>query len=83
MRRKCRVISWTLKIGNRPLLTRLGDMKHWPFKVLAKDGKPNIQVSVKGVDKVFSPEEVSAMVLVKMKEIAEAYLGEAVTHAGI
>lgn len=59
------------------------DMKHWPFKVISKEGKPNIQVSIKGSDKVFSPEEVSAMVLVKMKEIAEAYLGENVTHAGI
>ncbi|KAJ2988030.1 ATPase with role in protein import into the ER, partial [Globomyces sp. JEL0801] len=58
-----------------------GDMKHWPFKVVSKNGKPNIKVSVKGEDKIFSPEEVSAMVLGKMKEIAEAYLGETVTHA--
>lgn len=58
------------------------DMKHWPFKVVSKDGKPNIKVSIKGTDKVLSPEEVSAMVLGKMKEIAEAYLGETVSHAG-
>ncbi|KAL2914770.1 ATPase with role in protein import into the ER [Polyrhizophydium stewartii] len=57
------------------------DMKHWPFKVVSKDGKPNIQVQVKGEKKVFTPEEISAMVLGKMKEIAEAYLGETVTHA--
>jgi hypothetical protein len=58
------------------------DMKHWPFKVVSKEGKPQIKVTVKGAEKVFSPEEVSAMVLGKMKEIAEAYLGETVTHAG-
>ena len=57
------------------------DMKHWPFKVISKSGKPHIQVTVKNEAKVFSPEEVSAMVLIKMKEIAEAYLGKTVTHA--
>ncbi|KAI8903844.1 heat shock protein 70 family [Gorgonomyces haynaldii] len=57
------------------------DMKHWPFKVVSKSGKPHIQVNVKGEDKVFSPEEVSAMVLGKMKDIAEAYLGQSVSHA--
>ena len=57
------------------------DIKHWPFKVVSKQGKPNIQVTVKGEKKVFSPEEVSAMVLGKMKEIAEAYLGKTVSHA--
>jgi heat shock protein 5 len=57
------------------------DMKHWPFKVVSKDGKPHIKVTVKGEEKVFSPEEVSAMVLGKMKDIAEAYLGEKVSHA--
>jgi L1 cell adhesion molecule like protein len=60
------------------------DMKLWPFKVISKDeGKPHVQVSFKGEDKVFSPEEISAMILVKMKEIAEAYLGSDVTHAVI
>lgn len=57
------------------------DIKHWPFKVISKDGKPNFQVTVKEEKKVFSPEEVSAMVLGKMKDIAEAYLGQPVTHA--
>jgi endoplasmic reticulum chaperone BiP len=57
------------------------DMKHWPFKVVSKEGKPHIKVTVKGEEKVFSPEEVSAMVLGKMKDIAESYLGEKVTHA--
>ena len=57
------------------------DMKHWPFKVFNKDGLPRIQVEVKGDKKIFTPEEISAMVLGKMKEIAEGYLGEPVTHA--
>ena len=57
------------------------DMKHWPFKVVSKDGKPNIQVKVKGQDKIFTPEEISAFILQKMKETAEAYLGTTVTHA--
>jgi len=60
------------------------DMKHWSFKVVAKDGgKPHIQVDFKGEQKIFSPEEISAMVLVKMKEIAESYLGSTVTDAVI
>jgi len=60
------------------------DMKHWSFKVVSKDdGKPLIQVEFKGEQKTFSPEEISAMVLVKMKEIAESYLGTAVTSAVI
>ena len=59
-----------------------GDMKHWPFKIVSKGEKPNIEVTIKGEKKVFAPEEVSAMVLGKMKEVAEAYLGEPVSHAG-
>jgi L1 cell adhesion molecule like protein len=58
------------------------DMKHWPFKVIAKDGgKPHVQVEFKGEQKTFSPEEISAMILIKMKEIAESYLGTEVTDA--
>lgn len=59
------------------------DMKHWPFKVVDKETKPYIQVEHKGETKLFSPEEISAMVLVKMKETAEAYLGTKVTNAVI
>jgi heat shock protein 5 len=59
------------------------DMKLLPFKILNKNGKPAIQVKVKGEDKVFAPEEISAMVLTKMKEIAEAYLGKKVKSAVI
>ncbi|CAO3662605.1 unnamed protein product [Umbelopsis vinacea] len=57
------------------------DMKHFPFKIINKDGKPNIQVAVKNEEKIFTPEEISGMVLTKMKETAEAYLGKKVTHA--
>jgi endoplasmic reticulum chaperone BiP len=60
----------------------VNDIKHFPFKIVGKDGKPIIQVKVKGEDKRFTPEEISAMVLGKMKDIAESYLGEKVTHAG-
>ena len=58
-----------------------GDMKYWPFKVIEKSGKPHIKINSNGEDKLFAPEEISAMVLSKMKEIAEAYLGKKVTHA--
>merc|ERR1740133_548250 len=55
------------------------DMKHWPFKVVAKDGdKPHIQVQFKGEEKTFSPEEISSMVLTKMKETGEAFTGKTV-----
>ncbi|KAF9319804.1 ATPase with role in protein import into the ER [Podila horticola] len=57
------------------------DIKHFPFKVKSKAGAPVIQVEVKGEEKTFTPEEISAMILQKMKEIAEAYLSKKVTHA--
>jgi len=57
------------------------DMKMWPFKVVNRGGKPYIDVDIKGERKQFSPEEISAMVLSKMKEIAEAYLGEDIKNA--
>ncbi|XP_018017214.1 heat shock 70 kDa protein cognate 4 [Hyalella azteca] len=59
------------------------DMKHWPFKVIDDEGKPKIKVEYKNENKTFSPEEISSMVLMKMKEIAEAYLGSAVKDAVI
>lgn len=52
------------------------DMKHWPFMVVNDAGRPKVQVEYKGETKSFYPEEVSSMVLTKMKEIAEAYLGK-------
>ncbi|CAO2165443.1 unnamed protein product [Urochloa humidicola] len=58
------------------------DMKLLPYAVVNRNGKPHVRVQVKDGDvREFSPEEVSAMVLTKMKETAEAYLGEKVTHA--
>jgi len=52
-----------------------------PFKVVDKGGKPAVRVEFGGETKQFTPEEVSAMVLGKMKEVAESYLGKKVTHA--
>ncbi len=57
------------------------DMKHWPFKVIDSEGKPKIQVEYKGETKVLTPEEVSSMVLSKMRETAEAFLGSKVKDA--
>ena len=60
------------------------DIKHFPYKVIPnKDGKPAIKVDYKGEEKVFQPEEISSMVLIKMKEIAEAFIGSTVTDAVI
>nr|CAH7755441.1 unnamed protein product [Callosobruchus chinensis] len=59
------------------------DMKHWPFTVVNDGGKPKIQVEYKGEVKKFAPEEVSSMVLTKMKEIAEVFLGGKVSDAVI
>jgi len=57
------------------------DAKTFPFKVINKSNKPQIEVTVGGEKKSFAPEEISAMVLSKMKEVAEAYLGKKITHA--
>ncbi|KAH9625934.1 hypothetical protein KSS87_021877 [Heliosperma pusillum] len=58
------------------------DMKHWPFKVITGPGdKPMIVINYKGEDKQFAPEEISSMVLTKMKKIAEAFLRSAVKNA--
>merc|ERR1712048_1519746 len=59
------------------------DIKLLPYKIVDKGGKPLIAVNVKGEEKVMPPEEVSAMILVKMKETAENYLGKEVKHAVI
>jgi len=59
------------------------DMKHFPFKIIDKGGKPIIQVEFKGEEKVFTPEEISSMVLTKMRETAESYLGGTVNNAVI
>ncbi|XP_068110348.1 heat shock-related 70 kDa protein 2 [Hyperolius riggenbachi] len=59
------------------------DMKHWPFTVVSDGGKPKVQVDYKGEMKTFFPEEISSMVLIKMREIAQAYLGKNVPSAVI
>lgn len=57
------------------------DMKHWPFTVINDGGKPKLEVEFKNEKKRFTPEEISSMVLTKMKETAEAYLGQTVRDA--
>ncbi|KAG2630129.1 hypothetical protein PVAP13_3KG494700 [Panicum virgatum] len=58
------------------------DIKLWPFKVISGPGeKPMIVVQHKGEDKQFAAEEISSMVLIKMREIAEAYLGSTIKNA--
>mmetsp|Transcript_1372 Transcript_1372/g.8501 ORF Transcript_1372/g.8501 Transcript_1372/m.8501 type:complete len:633 (+) Transcript_1372:294-2192(+) len=57
------------------------DMKLVPFTIVNKDTKPYIEVDTKGEKKQFSPEEISAMVLTKMKETAEGFLGKTIQNA--
>merc|ERR1712212_687496 len=57
------------------------DRKHWPFQVVEQNGLPRLRVEFQSEEKTFTPEEISSMVLVKMKETAEAYLGTSVTEA--
>jgi len=67
---------------NDPIVQK--DMKLWPFTVEGgADDKPVIVVKFKGETKKFHPEEISSMVLVKMKETAEAFLGSTVKNAVI
>ena len=56
-------------------------MTHWPFKVIDQDGSPIVKVTYLNEEKLFSPQEISAMVLTKMKEISEAKLGKTVKKA--
>jgi L1 cell adhesion molecule like protein len=57
------------------------DMKHWPFKVIDCGSKPKLEVEYQNETKSFTPEEISSMVLTKMKDTAEAYLGSDVKDA--
>ena len=59
------------------------DIKNFPFTVISDDNKPKIQATYKDELKTFQPEEISSMVLTKMKEVAESYIGEKVTDAVI
>lgn len=61
-----------------------GDMKLWPFKIVkGQNGKPMIVLTYKDVEKQFSTEEISSMVLTKLKEVANAYLNANVKNAVI
>ncbi|KAL1439477.1 hypothetical protein MTO96_010167 [Rhipicephalus appendiculatus] len=57
------------------------DLKHLPFTIINDHNVPKIKVNYKGEEKEFNPEEISAMILTKMREVAEAYLGQKVTFA--
>ncbi len=59
------------------------DMKSLPYKIINSNGKPKVEVEFKGETKQFTPEEISAMILTKMKDIAEAYVGKPVKDAVI
>ena len=59
------------------------DKKLLPYDIIDKDGKPYIQVETKGQKKIYSPEEISAMILTKMKTVAENFLGTKVKNAVI
>merc|ERR1719433_1297907 len=66
------------KFGDR---TVKADAKLWPFDLVNTDGKPYIQVQYKGETRKFAAEEISAFVLQKMKQTAETYLGQEISHA--
>jgi len=57
------------------------DMKYLPYNIVSKSGKPYVNIKTTQGEKTLSPEEVSAMILVKMKEVAEAYIGREVKYA--
>ena len=59
------------------------DIKNWPFEVVDKNNTPKVRVTVNGRSKEFFPEEISAMILSKIKEISVAYLGEYINNAVI
>jgi len=59
------------------------DMKLLPYQIVERDGKPYVKVNSAGQDKIMSAEEISAMILAKMKRVAEDYLGHPVKNAVI
>ena len=59
------------------------DMKHWPFNIIDVNGIPKFKVTFKEQQVIYSPEEISAMVLSEMKRTAELYLGNSVESAVI
>ncbi|CAK9313784.1 unnamed protein product [Citrullus colocynthis] len=86
--------DWTEHVRHRDAKRLIGrrfsdssvqsDIKLWPFKVIpGPDDKPMIVVNYKGEEKQFAAEEISSMVLIKMRKIAEAYLGSTVKNADV
>ncbi len=63
--------------------TIVSDRKHWPFQTVTVGGRTKVQVRYKGELKTYFAEEITAMVLAKMKEAAETYLSKAITNAVI
>ncbi|CAF2085081.1 unnamed protein product, partial [Rotaria magnacalcarata] len=59
------------------------DMKYWPFEIINHDGKLKIRVQHKNETKLFTAEEISSMILTKMKDMVEAYVGKPVSDAVI
>lgn len=59
------------------------EKEYFSYNVVSKNNKPHVQVQYKGEEKTFAPEEISAMVLTKMKETAESFIGKTVTDAVI
>nr|KAI8758593.1 heat shock 70 kDa protein-like [Biomphalaria glabrata] len=82
-RNPANTISDSKRIIGRNFDNRLlqNDLKTWPFSVLEKKGKPMILVNYLNQSKLFAPEEISSMILGKMKQVAEAYLGMPVNDA--
>ena len=78
---KFRVDSSSTTPANACMPVSPQDMTHWPFEVIEKNGSPLIKVNYLGEEKTFSPQEISSMVLIKMKEISEAKLGKTVKKA--
>jgi L1 cell adhesion molecule like protein len=59
------------------------ELKHLPYKILNKNNRPVVEVEYKGETKQYTPEEISSMILTKMKEVAESYVGSEITDAVI
>lgn len=59
------------------------DIKNWPFKVINSDGVPKVEVEYKGAKTLYRPEQVSAMILGKMKQFAERHIGHEIKNAVI
>jgi len=68
-------------IGRKYSDKEIADKKAWPFEIVNKDNRPYVKVVYKGETRLFAPEEISAVVLQKLKSIAERYLGHEVTRA--